>query len=184
MARVLTMQRNWIGKSIGTEIDFPVADHAGSIRVYTTRPDTLFGSTFLSLAPNHPLVEELIKGKSQEQSVKDFVHKMRAQKKNLKIGEEFDKEGIFTGSHAIHPLTQKSIPIWIANFVLMDYGTGAIMAVPAHDQRDFEFAKKYEIPIRVVIQNPEGSLSDLALSEAYTDEEGTLQQSGNFSDCS
>jgi len=179
--RVLTMQRNWIGKSIGAEIKFPIADHAGNIRVFTTRPDTLFGSTFLSLAPNHPLVKELIKGKSQEKSVENFIQQMKIQTKNLKIGEELEKEGIFTGSFATHPLTQKSIPIWLANFVLMDYGTGAIMAVPAHDQRDFEFAKKYELPIQVVIQNPEGSLSNKTLREAYTDEKGTLQQSGDFS---
>ncbi len=179
--RVLTMQRNWIGKSIGAEVDFPLVDMEGSIRIFTTRQDTLFGATFMSLAPEHPIVEKLIKGKPEADSVRNFVDRIRRQDKKIRTTDDLEKEGVFTGRYAINPMTKKRIPIWVANFVLMEYGTGAIMAVPAHDQRDFEFAKKHGIPIQIVIQNPEGTLSQESMTQAYTDEKGLLIHSDPFS---
>jgi len=187
--RVLTMQRNWIGKSYGAQVKFPLADAADLrranpdltpyIEVFTTRPDTLYGATFMVLAPEHPSVRELVKGTPQEGSVLDFVGRTLRQDKKVRTAEDVVKEGIFTGRYAINPLTQEPIPIWVANFVLIEYGTGAIMSVPAHDQRDFEFAKKYGLPIRVVIQKPDGSLSEATLTEGYA-EEGILVNSGPF----
>jgi leucyl-tRNA synthetase len=179
--RVLTMQRNWIGKSIGAEVDFPLADMEGSIRIFTTRQDTLFGATFMSLAPEHPIVEKLIEGKPEADTVRIFVERIRGQDKKTRTAEDLDKEGVFTGRYAINPMTHQRIPIWVANFVLMEYGTGAIMAVPAHDQRDFEFAKKYRIPIRIVIQNTEGTLTEESMTQAHTEETGYLIHSDPFS---
>ena len=179
--RVLTMQRNWIGKSTGAEVNFPLVDGSGVIKIFTTRPDTLCGATFMSMAPEHPMVERLIKGKTQEKKVQDFVNRIKRQDKKVRTAEEMEKEGVFTGAYAVNPLTSEKIPIWVANFVLMEYGTGAIMAVPAHDQRDFEFARKYRIPIRLVIQNPEGTLRSEAMVQAYTEEAGRLVNSGQFS---
>ena len=179
--RVLTMQRNWIGKSIGAEADFPLSGQEGNIRIFTTRQDTLFGATFMSLAPEHPIIEKLISGRSQADDVRAFVQKIKEKDRKGRTADDLEKEGIFTGAFAINPMTQKPIPIWVANFVLMDYGTGAIMAVPAHDQRDFEFAKKYDLPIRLVIQNPEGTLNEDHLEQAYTEESGSLIHSGPFS---
>ncbi|MEW6324799.1 MAG: leucine--tRNA ligase [Nitrospirota bacterium] len=176
--RVLTMQRNWIGKSQGAEVDFPLQDGPGAITVFTTRPDTLYGATFMSLAPEHPLVESLIQGRPQAADVRAFAQRASRLDRAARLMGDFEKEGVFTGAHAINPLTGQPIPIWVANFVLMEYGTGAIMAVPAHDQRDFEFAKKYRLPIRVVIQNPGRSLSADALTEAYADEAGWMVESG------
>ena len=175
--RVLTMQKNWIGKSYGTSTLFPLAD--GEIEIFTTRPDTLYGSTFMVLAPEHPLARSLSVGTSQEQIVLDFVNKVGLQEKAVRTDEATEKEGVFTGKYAINPLTKEQIPIWVANFVLMEYGTGAIMAVPTHDQRDFEFAKKYDIPLRVVIQPPDEALSEDTMTEAYVDE-GILVNSGQF----
>ncbi len=177
--RVLTMQREWIGRSEGLEVDFPVYESDKVIRVFTTRADTLFGTTFMSLAPEHPLVEDLIQGKEQADQVRAFVKRMAEAKKNKdrKVTEE--KEGIFTGSFCVNPLTKRTIPIYLANFVVTDYGTGAVMAVPAHDQRDFEFAKKFDIPINVVIQ-PKGQVLDpLPIQKAFA-EEGFLANSGQF----
>ncbi|MBI5191956.1 MAG: leucine--tRNA ligase [Nitrospirae bacterium] len=152
--RVLTMQRNWIGKSTGVEVDFPIADSERNIRIFTTRPDTIFGATFMSLAPEYPLVELLVKGTEQERAVMEFVQRVRRQDKVIRTSADIEKEGVFTGHYAINPLTNEQIPVWIANFVLMDYGTGAVMAVPTHDQRDFECAKKYNLSMKVVIQPP------------------------------
>lgn len=181
--RVLIMQRNWIGKSTGVEVDFPVADPvtgiAKAIRIFTTRPDTIFGASFMSLAPEHPLVEFLIKGTETEPEVRNFIERIRRQDKVVRTSADIEKEGVFTGRYVINPLTDEKIPVWVANFVLMDYGTGAIMAVPAHDQRDFEFAKKYNLPVQVVIQNKEGTLSAESMNEAYT-EEGLLVNSGQY----
>ncbi|MBI5407682.1 MAG: leucine--tRNA ligase [Nitrospirae bacterium] len=168
--RVLIMQRNWIGKSTGVEVDFPLAAGDGAIRIFTTRPDTLFGATFMSLAPEHPLVESLIHGTEAEAAVRAFIERVKHQDRVIRTAEDIEKEGVFTGRYAINPLTQEKIPVWVANFVLMEYGTGAIMAVPAHDQRDFEFAKKYHLPMRVVIQNSEGTLSEGTMTAAYTGE--------------
>jgi leucyl-tRNA synthetase len=180
--RVLMMQRNWIGKSIGVEVDFPLPDGQGrSIRIFTTRQDTLFGATFVTLAPDHPLVDEIIRGRKEAAAVRAFVDRIKKQDKAIRTADELEKEGIFTGAHAVNPMTQERIPIWIGNFVLMEYGTGAIMCVPAHDQRDFEFARKYGIPIRLVIQDPDATLDTNNLRAAYTEENGRLVNSGAYS---
>ena len=152
--RVLSQQRNWIGRSEGAEIIFKVSDLNEEIVVFTTRPDTLFGVTFIVLAPEHELTLELAKGTPQEEKVKEFVNRIKAmpveERRRVK-----EKEGTFVGRYAIHPLTGDLIPIWTANYVLAEYGTGAIMAVPAHDERDYEFATKYGLPIRQVIKPKE-----------------------------
>jgi leucyl-tRNA synthetase len=175
--RVRVMQRNWIGKSVGAEVDFPLVS-GGHIRIFTTRPDTLFGATFMVLAPEHPLARSLSRGTPQAESVADFCDRMRRADKALRTDAATEKEGVFTGSYAVNPMTQEPIPIWVANFVLMEYGTGAIMAVPAHDQRDFDFATKYALPIRVVIR-PAGETVDAPLDRAY-EGEGSMERSGVF----
>ncbi len=178
--KVLTMQRNWIGKSTGLEVAFPLEDRDESLSIFTTRPDTIFGVTFMSLAPEHPLVSKLTKGSEHAAAVKEFVERTIAQKQRQELDYEMDKEGVFTGSYCLNPFNGERIPIYVANFVLMEYGTGAVMAVPAHDQRDFEFARKYEIPVKVVIE-PEGTkLDGESMAEAYT-EPGILTASGDFS---
>jgi len=176
--RVLAMQRNWIGKSYGCEIDFPVVDNDHKVKVFTTRPDTLFGATFMSLAPEHPLVKKVVTA-DQQASVDQFLATVERQDKIERTSGELEKLGVFTGSYCINPLNGNKIPVFLANFVLMDYGTGAVMAVPAHDQRDFEFARKYELQIQVVIQ-PEGDeLLAEQMEEAYVGP-GVLVNSGQF----
>ncbi|MBI4524744.1 MAG: leucine--tRNA ligase [Deltaproteobacteria bacterium] len=177
--KVLTMQRNWIGKSIGAEIIFPLVNREGSLRVFTTRQDTICGATFLSLAVEHPMALELCRGNAQEQTVREFVERIKKNSQARRAEEEAEKEGIFTGSYALNPFTGENLPIYLANFVLMGYGTGAVMAVPAHDQRDFEFAKKYGLPIRVVIQPRDRFLRPEEMTEAYI-EEGIMAESGPF----
>ncbi|MGD0264912.1 MAG: leucine--tRNA ligase [Candidatus Methylomirabilota bacterium] len=176
--RVRVMQRNWIGKSVGAEVDFALAE-GGSVRIFTTRPDTLFGATFMVLAPEHPLARSLAEGTSQEAVVETFVARMRRADKIVRTDAATEKEGVFTGAYAVNPMTRERIPIWVANFVLMEYGTGAIMAVPAHDQRDFDFAKKYGLPIRVVIQPSGETMAGETLEAAY-EGEGTMVRSGAF----
>lgn len=185
-ACVLAMQRHWIGKSEGVEVDFPLADRLPdlpALRIYTTRQDTIFGATFMSLAPESPLVEQLIKNRPQAEDVRAFVSRISQQDKAARTAVDREKEGVFTGAYAINPFTKEQIPIWVANFVLYEYGTGTIMAVPAHDQRDFDFAQKYQIPIRLVIQNPEQTLVEGSLDAAYEEQEqaGVLVNSGAFS---
>ncbi len=176
--RVLTMQRNWIGKSFGCEITFPVADRSEVITVFTTRQDTLWGATFMSLAPEHPLALALTTPDNLAQ-VTAFIDKVKSTEKVRRTADDFEKEGVFTGSWCINPVTGHRMPIYLANFVLTDYGTGAVMAVPTHDQRDFEFARKYSLPLTVVIQ-PEGETLDPAtMSAAYT-AEGIMVNSGEF----
>jgi leucyl-tRNA synthetase len=176
--RVLAMQRNWIGKSYGCEIEFKVADADRKIEVFTTRPDTLFGVTFMSLAPEHPQVSSLVT-EQQRAEVDKFIAEVALQDKLDRTSGDLEKKGVFTGSYCVNPLTGYKIPIFLANFVLMDYGTGAVMAVPAHDQRDFEFAQKYQLPLQVVIQ-PEGEELEAAdLTEAYVGQ-GILVNSGEF----
>jgi leucyl-tRNA synthetase len=176
-SQVLIMQENWIGKSEGATIKFPIKDSSDYIEVFTTRPDTIFGVTFMALAPENPLVLDLAKDTPHFEEVKAFVDKIKAMStKERGIVEE--KEGVFTGKYAINPLTKEEIPIYAANYILWGYGTGAIMAVPAHDERDFEFAKKYNLPIKVVVQ-PKDKEWDLEKS-AY-EEEGILVNSGEFS---
>jgi len=176
--KVLVMQQNWIGRSAGAEIIFPLENGKGGIEVFTTRPDTLYGATFMSLSPEHPMVPELARGTEQESAVSEFVEQWRRRPKD-RLGEDAEKEGCFTGARAMNPLTGQAIPVYVANFVLMEYGTGAVMAVPAHDQRDFEFARKYAIPIRVVIQ-PEGEFLDPASMTRAWEGPGRLVQSGPF----
>jgi leucyl-tRNA synthetase len=178
--KVLLMQRNWIGKSVGAEINFPLAGRAEPLKVFTTRPDTVFGATFISLAVEHPLALKLAQGLPQEDAVREFINKIQQQNSTRHGAEEGEKEGVFTGAYCTHPVTGANIPIYLANFVLMDYGTGAVMAVPAHDQRDFEFARKYRLPVRVVIQPAGSVLRAQELTEAYVDE-GVMINSGAFS---
>lgn len=177
--RVLNMQKNWIGKSYGAEVDFPIVGSNETIKVFTTRPDTLFGATFLSLAPEHPLSRKLSTGTTEESKVKKFIKEMEREDRITRIAEDTEKRGVFTGSFALNPMNNQKIPIWIANFVLMEYGTGAIMAVPAHDQRDLDFARKYQIPVKVVISPFEEKLDENTMTAAYT-KEGYLVNSGVF----
>ena len=166
--RVVLMQKNWIGKGEGVEVDFPIEGLGEKLRIFTTRPDTLFGVTFMCIAPEHPLSEKLIQDKSALDAVK------------AKYGKETEKVGLLTQFHATNPLNGDRIPVYVANFVLMEYGTGAIMSVPAHDQRDFEFAQKYGLPVKVVIvpdSDPGKPKSEPA--EAFEDE-GILVDSGQF----
>ena len=177
--RVLTMQRNWIGKSHGAIIRFPVAGSDEVIEVYTTRQDTLFGATFMCFAPEHPMLRDLVRGTAQEKEVLDFVDRTLKVDSYIRTADFTVKEGVFTGRMCVNPATGEEIPIYVANFVLFDYGTGAIMAVPTHDQRDFDFARKYGLRLRVVIR-PEGEeLDEEAMEEAY-EGEGILVNSGPF----
>ncbi len=171
--RVLTMQRNWIGRSEGTEVDF--GSELGPIRVFTTRVDTIFGATCVILAPEHPLVEKVLDapGRARAKAMVDA-------RANQDPGD-IEKEGFFTGRYAVNPYSGERVPVWIANFVLMGYGTGAIMAVPAHDQRDYEFCTKYGIAIRPVIRAESGLLADLASMKAAFPDDGIVENSGEFS---
>ena len=177
--KIITMQRNWIGRSEGTEIRFKIEGTDKTIPVFTTRIDTIYGVTFVVYAPEHPIVSELVKGTEYENSVREFIKKVVVQDKFARSAEDKEKEGMFIGKYAINPVTNEKIPIYIGNFVLMEYGAGAVMAVPAHDQRDFEFAKKYNIPIKVVINPTSWELNAEKMSEAYI-EEGVLVNSGEF----
>jgi leucyl-tRNA synthetase len=179
---VRTMQRNWIGRSVGAKISLKVigSETLEPIEVFTTRPDTFMGCTFMSLAPEHPMLMELARAGGREQEVAAFVDEMSLADRSAR-GDNAEKRGVFTGMYAQHPLLDRRIPIYSANFVLMDYGTGAVMAVPAHDQRDFEFAKKYDLDIVPVIQpaGEEQALQASSMSEAQT-EVGTLFNSAEF----
>jgi leucyl-tRNA synthetase len=176
---VKTMQRNWIGRSEGCEVDFILADTREKFPIFTTRPDTLFGVTFMALAADAPLAERIAQGSPLEDEVRAFCRKVLKQPEIERIAQTGEKEGIFTGKYAINPLTGDRVPIYIADFVLASYGTGMIMAVPAHDQRDFEFARKYGIPIRVVIQ-PEGQTLEPEQMTAAWVESGRMRNSGEF----
>jgi len=166
--RVKIMQRNWIGKSYGTEIVFPLKEFPGSeLRAFTTRPDTLFGVTYMVIAPEHPMVNELVKGTSYEKEVMDFVRRTVNESEMSRTGEEVEKTGLFTGRHAINPVNGEEVPVLVGNYVLMEYGTGAVMGVPAHDQRDFLFAQKYGLPVKVVINPYDRDLSSDSLVEAH-----------------
>ncbi|NIM59285.1 MAG: leucine--tRNA ligase [Candidatus Aminicenantes bacterium] len=176
---VLLMQKNWIGKSTGAYITFPVPDTPLSIEVFTTRIDTIYGATFLALSPEHPLSQELIADSKQRDKLQKWIDKNIESLRLRKEPGEVEKEGIDTGKKAINPFNGEEIPIWISNYVLMEYGTGAIMAVPAHDQRDFEFAKKYSLPIKVVII-PEGESPPEEPEESFEDY-GAVVNSGPFS---
>ncbi|MFH0935376.1 MAG: leucine--tRNA ligase [Candidatus Omnitrophota bacterium] len=179
--RVRTMQANWIGRSEGVRIYFRLKENNKVIPVFTTRADTIFGATYIVLAPEHPLVREMIRGKPQETEALKFIEKVTRESKNVRCASEVKKEGIFTGCYAINPVNNQEVPVWIADYVLMEYGTGAIMAVPTHDQRDFLFAREHNLPMRVVIQ-PTGSSSRQStekLTEAY-EGDGMQVNSGQF----
>lgn len=177
--RVLSMQRNWIGKSYGAIIRFLLIDSGEVIEVFTTRQDTVYGATFLCFAPEHPMVKEMVKGLPKEKEVLEFIDRTLKMDSYMRTAEFTAKEGVFTGRYCLNPVTDEKIPIFVANFVLFDYGTGAIMAVPTHDQRDFEFAKKYDLKLRVVIKPPDRDLNEDEMTEAYVDE-GILVNSGPF----
>jgi leucyl-tRNA synthetase len=178
-ANILEMQRNWIGRSEGAEIRFPLDEGGADVTVFTTRPDTLFGATFMSMAPEHPMVMEFAKRTGREREVREFVARVAGQDRIARTSEDLEKEGVFTGGYCVNPATGNRIPVYAANFVLYDYGTGAVMAVPAHDQRDFEFARKYGLPVTVVVQ-PEGEALDPATMTAAHEGPGRLVGSGAF----
>ncbi|WP_258360307.1 leucine--tRNA ligase [Moorella sulfitireducens (nom. illeg.)] len=177
--KVKIMQENWIGKSTGAEVIFRVEGSDEEIPVFTTRPDTLYGVTYMVLAPEHPLVMKLAAGKPQEEAVKQFVEAARFLSDLDRTATEKEKEGVFTGAYALNPVNKERVPIWIANYVLMEYGTGAVMGVPAHDQRDFEFARKYGLPVRVVIKPRGQELDGATMTEAFV-EDGIMVNSGPF----
>ncbi len=181
--KVITMQKNWIGKSFGAEIRFPIEHPVDEtnreIPVFTTRQDTVFGATFMVLAPEHPLVIDLSRGTAQEKNIDAFVERMSQQDRSARTVDSFEKEGVFIGAYCINPLTRKRIPIYTANFALMEYGTGAVMSVPAHDQRDFEFARKYGLDVIVVVKPHDEELDSETMTEAYTGE-GVMVNSGRF----
>jgi len=185
--RVRIMQENWIGRSEGTKVDFALvpredggADSAGAVPCFTTRVDTIYGCTYMVLAPEYPQLKEMIKDLPQEQAVLDFVAKAQQMTKIDRTADTLDKNGVFTGRSVVNPYNGEQIPLWVADYVLMDYGTGAVMAVPAHDTRDWAFAKKYELAIRLSIQNPEQNLDLAAMDDAYV-EYGVTTDSGPFS---
>ncbi|HDP69471.1 MAG TPA: leucine--tRNA ligase [Actinobacteria bacterium] len=175
--RVKVMQKNWIGRSEGAMVDFILKD-GKTVTVFTTRPDTLFGCTFFLLAPEHLLVDELVKGTPYEEDIVKFREKVAKETEIDRTSAEIEKNGCFTGTYIINPVNGREVPVWIADYVLMEYGTGAVMAVPAHDERDFAFAKKYELPIELVIQ-PAGEDLSSGLDKAYTGE-GLMINSGKF----
>ena len=177
--RVLTMQRNWIGKSVGAQVKFKIKGLDEEVEVFTTRPDTLCGATFMSLAAEHPLVEKLIADSPQAEKVRAFCRDVANMDRIKRGADDLEKEGVFTGATCVNPFTGWDMPIYVANFVLMGYGTGAVMAVPAHDQRDFEFARKYDLPLRVVIEPQGQTLDPAAMKAAYADP-GLLVNSGEF----
>lgn len=174
---VKVMQENWIGKSSGVLVDFKIKNSDDDLRIFTTRPDTLFGVTFVVIAPDHPKLLSLVKGTKQEKEVKEFIEKAMHDRVSGVLDQE--KHGVNTGRICVNPVNKDEIPVYVGNFVLADYGTGAIMSVPAHDQRDFEFAKKYGIPVKIVI-NPVGKELDAeTLEKAFVDE-GIMVNSQQF----
>lgn len=196
--RIITMQRNWIGRSEGAFIDFEIAEgiecvecsrptgvqikrdsERKKIRVFTTRIDTIFGATYLVVAPEHPIVEEIVRD-DKKKEVTEFIERMKRTDKIDRTNVNSEKEGVFTGAYAINPFTKRQIPIYIANFVLPDYGTGAVMSVPAHDQRDFLFAKKYGLPIKTVIKPKDGDIPEGDKLEKAFEEYGVMINSGEF----
>jgi leucyl-tRNA synthetase len=174
--RVITMQRNWIGRSEGAEVDFALEGTSEKIRVFTTRIDTIYGATCLILAPGHPLVERIVTKPEDRARVKEMIDSAAR-----KDPGELEKEGLFTGAYAVRPFDGQKVPVWVGNFVLMGYGTGAIMAVPAHDERDFEFCRKYGIPVVPVIRPTDGVLADGAVMKEVFAAYGVLENSGEWS---
>ena len=179
--RVRTMQENWIGRSEGLEFSFDVPCLSEKIAVYTTRHDTVYGVSYVVLAPEHPLVEKLIDGKTQANDVRAFVERVKNQTELQRTASDMEKEGIFTGEYVIHPLTGQQIPIWVANYVLFEYGTGAVMGVPAHDQRDWLFATKYNLAKKLVINSLTKNLDIATMQTAY-EEDGIMVNSEECND--
>jgi leucyl-tRNA synthetase len=178
--RVLTMQRNWIGRSEGAEVLFRIEELDVDIPVFTTRPDTLFGATFFVLAPEHPLVPELVAGTPHEQEVLDYVRRSAGRSAIERADPEKEKTGVFTGAFVTNPVNEHRLPIWVSDYVLMEYGTGAIMAVPAHDERDYEFAQRFELPVKVVVVPAEGEVEEGAAYVGHAEDE-RLIDSAQFS---
>ncbi|MBQ9442328.1 MAG: leucine--tRNA ligase, partial [Selenomonadaceae bacterium] len=179
--RVKIMQENWIGRSEGLEITFDVPELDEKISVYTTRPDTSFGITFLALAPEHKLVEKIIAKSPKSDELKNFCEKVKNQSDIERTSSESEKEGIFTGFYCVNPFNGRKVQIWITNYVVFEYGTGAVMGVPSEDQRDFMFAKKYNIEIILTLQPKDKELKLEEMTEAYVEHEGVLINSGKFS---
>ena len=179
--KVRTMQRNWIGRSEGARVRFGVVDSEEAIEVFTTRVDTIYGATYVALAAEHPMIEDLVGGRPEEAAVLGFVEEQQARSVEDRFAEGAQKVGVFTGRHATNPYSGERVPIWVANFVLMDVGSGAIMSVPAHDQRDFDFARAYDLPIRPVVHAADGPPLDSATMEAAFPDLGVLQDSGPYS---
>ena len=177
--RVLAMQRNWIGKSVGTRVKFQVAGMNESIEVFTTRLDTIYGATAVLIAPEHPLVPKLMAGIAGGENILAHIAQLKAARP-AGPSMDMEKEGVFLGRFAVNPYSSEHVPIWVANFVLTEYGTGAVMAVPAHDQRDFEFAQKYRLPVKVVVRPVDGTVLPKKLEAAFTDY-GVLVNSGPYS---
>jgi leucyl-tRNA synthetase len=178
--RVLTMQRNWIGRSEGAEVVFRIEELDIDIPVFTTRPDTLFGATFFVLAPEHPLAEKLVKGTPHEQEVMDYVRHAGGRSTAERADPEKEKSGVFTGRFVTNPVNDNRLPIWISDYVLMEYGTGAIMAVPAHDERDYAFARRFELPVKTVVVPAEGEVPEDEAFIPHSDDE-VLVESAQFS---
>ncbi|MCK5707310.1 MAG: leucine--tRNA ligase [Candidatus Aureabacteria bacterium] len=177
--RVKTMQRNWIGKSTGVELNFFIEDFDTTLKCFTTRIDTIFGVTFMVIAPEHPLVEKIIEISPEKEKIKSFVQSVMKESEQERMSET-EKRGVNTGIRITNPVTKEKIPLWISDYVLMGYGTGAIMAVPAHDQRDFEFAKKYDLPIKIVIQPKDKEIVSSKEMAASWEAEGLQVNSGQF----
>ncbi|MDR4506312.1 MAG: leucine--tRNA ligase [Candidatus Scalindua sp.] len=179
--KVKTMQANWIGRSEGARIDFTLQESDETISCFTTRPDTIYGVTFMSLAAEHPIITELVKGADNEESVLQFVIRIKNQSFVERTAEGTEKEGVFTGRYVTNPVNGVKVPLWVANYALMEYGTGAVMGVPAHDQRDYDFARKYDLPVmRVIEPSDSGRRQQIEkMNEAYVDD-GTQVNSGHF----
>lgn len=177
--KVKSMQSNWIGRSEGAEVSFKIDGTDEELTVYTTRPDTLFGVSYMVIAPEHPIVDKLITGRPEEKKCREFIKKVHGLSEIARSATDTEKEGEFTGVYMINPINGEKVPLYLANYVFVDYGTGIVMGVPAHDQRDFDFAKKYNLPVRIVIQ-PEGSeLKSEDITEAFA-AEGVMVNSGKF----
>ncbi len=177
--RVKIMQDNWIGRSEGAQFSFDVPEYNEKIPVYTTRPDTVFGVSYVVLAAEHPLVKKFIKGKENEQEILKFIEEVHNMNEIERTSSESEKKGMFTGVYAINPFNGEKVPVWVTNYVLYEYGTGAVMGVPTHDERDWMFANKYNLGKKIVIQNKDNSLSLNTMDNAYI-EDGTLVNSGKF----
>ena len=177
--KVKTMQKNWIGKSIGAEISFDIVDFDEKLKVFTTRADTVFGVTYMVISPEHPFVKDLIKGRPEEKAALDYIEEVSHKNDIERSSTVAEKTGVFIGRYAVNPITGKEIPIFISDYVLMGYGTGAIMAVPAHDQRDFDFAKKFNLDIVPVVEPNDSNINVNNLTESFV-AEGKMINSGEF----